>query len=97
MVSDLGGAGDSFNRLQEMVGEEREKASARARVTGGSIDVPDLMMKEAEQEALAGQALEEFITNETGGGSDTRRALPDRSDERAPDSAPWLRADTKKH
>ncbi len=97
MVSDLGGAGDSFNRLQEMVGEEREKASARARVAGGSIDVTDLKMKVAEQEALAGQALEEFLTNETGGDSDTRRALPDRSDERVPDPAPWLRADTQKH
>ncbi len=97
MVSDLGGAGDSFNRLQEMVGEEREKASARARVAGGSIDASDLAMKEAEQEALAGQALEEFLTDEIGGDPKARLALPDHSDERVPAPAPWLRADGKKH
>ena len=32
MVGELGSANDSFNRLQEMVEEERDKASARARV-----------------------------------------------------------------
>ena len=94
MVSDLGGAGDSFNRLRDMVEEEREKASARARVSGGSIDASDLAMKEAEQDALAGQALEEFLANETGGDSGARLSLPELSEERELVPAPWLRADS---
>lgn len=96
MVSDLGGAGDSFNRLQEMVGEEHEKASARARVAGGSIDASDLAMKEAEQDALAGQALEEFLTDETGGDARIHLALPNLSEDPVPVPAPWLRADGEK-
>jgi len=86
MVSDLGGAGDSFSRLQEMVEEEREKAAARARVAIGSVDARDLAIKEAEQDALADQALEEFLALE---GADERgllRALPDLTEAREPAS-----------
>ena len=84
MVSDLGGAGDSFNRLQEMVAEEREKASARARVAGGSLDASDLALKEAEQQALAEQALEEFLANEGTDDPGPPLALPDLTDDREP-------------
>jgi hypothetical protein len=63
-------------------------------VSGGSIDASDLAMKEAEQDALAGQALEEFLANETGGDSGARLSLPDLSEERQPVPAPWLRADS---
>jgi hypothetical protein len=77
LISDLGGAGDSFNRLQEMVSEEREKASARARVAGGNLDASDLAMKEAEQQALAEQALEEFLASERTDDPVPPLALPD--------------------
>ena len=62
MVDELGGAGDTLNRLHEMVEEEREKASGRARVATGGLDLQDLEIKESEQRALAEQALEEFLT-----------------------------------
>mgnify|MGYP006234142609 CR=1 FL=1 len=39
MISEIGGAGDTLNRLEEMVTEEREKAKGRARVAKDSIDV----------------------------------------------------------
>lgn len=78
MVSEIGGAGDSFDRLREMVGEEREKASARARVASGTVSASELRLKEAEQVALAQQALQEFLSTEADGGP--RLALPDHSE-----------------
>jgi phage shock protein A len=84
MVSDLGGAGDSLNRLHEMVGEEREKAAARARVAGGRVDASDLAIKEAEQDALAEQALEEFLSDDETDDPGPPLALPDLTNEREP-------------
>jgi len=49
-----------LNRLQEIVRTEQEKAGGRARVARDSMNMPDLAMKEAEQKAMAGQALAEF-------------------------------------
>ncbi len=95
MVGDLGDAGDSFNRLKEMVGEEREKAASRARVAGGSIAASDLALKEAEQDALAGQALEEFLAGEADGDPGARLALPNLSKDPEPVPVPWPRADEK--
>jgi phage shock protein A len=63
MVGNLGTPGDSLNRLEEMVGEEREKAMARSRVAGSSISGTDFAAREVEQEALAAQALAEFLAN----------------------------------
>lgn len=60
MISEIGGAGDTLNRLQEMVEEERELAAGRARVARDSLDVPDLDTQELEQNALAEQALANF-------------------------------------
>lgn len=77
MVSDLGGTGDSFNRLQEMVSEEREKAAARARVAGDGLDAEDLAAKEAEQDALAEQALQDFLSSEPEDEPELPPALPD--------------------
>ena len=94
MVSGLGAAGDSFNRLQDMVEEEREKASARARVAGESIDAGDLAVKEAEQAALAGQALAEFFASETDAHTTVPLALPDHS--QAPVFVPDLTTDKAK-
>jgi phage shock protein A len=60
MVTDLGGSGDTLNRLEEMVSEERHKAAGRVRVAVDSLDLKDVHIREAEQGALAEQALAAF-------------------------------------
>src|SRR2546427_652295 len=57
MISEIGGSGDTLNRLHGMVEEEREKASGRARVARDSLHAADIDMQEHEQKALADQAL----------------------------------------
>ena len=64
MISQIGGAGDTLNRLHTMVEEERERAAGRARIARDSLNVADLNMKEAEQKALAEQALADFAAKE---------------------------------
>jgi phage shock protein A len=64
MISQIGGAGDTLDRLHNMVEEERERASGRARIARDSLNVGDLNMKEAEQKALADQALADFAAKE---------------------------------
>src|SRR5690349_12820959 len=56
MVTQIGGAGETLDRLHEMVEEEREKASGRLRVARDSMDTTHVHLKEAEQQALADQA-----------------------------------------
>ena len=65
MISEIGGAGDTLNRLEEMVAEERDKAKGRARVAKDSIDTAELSEMEAERAALEELALAEFAA-ETG-------------------------------
>jgi phage shock protein A len=60
MISSIGGSGDTINRLEEYLSERRDKAAGRARVAGSSIDTSQVELKEAEQSALADQALAEF-------------------------------------
>jgi hypothetical protein len=60
MVTELGGSGDTLNRLEGMVQEERYKAAGRVRVAVDSLDLHDVHVRQAEQEALAEQALAEF-------------------------------------
>lgn len=60
MVTDLGGSGDNLNRLDAMVQEERYKAAGRVRVAVDSLDMHDVHLREAEQHALAEQALAQF-------------------------------------
>ena len=60
MVTDLGSSGDTLNRLEEMVAEERHKAAGRVRVAVDSLDMRDVHIREAEQSALAEQALAAF-------------------------------------
>ena len=60
MVSQMGGSGDNLNRLEAMVEEERYKAAGRVRVAVDSLDTNDIHVREAEQNALAEQALLEF-------------------------------------
>ncbi|HOX39327.1 MAG TPA: PspA/IM30 family protein [Candidatus Brocadiia bacterium] len=64
MVSTLGGSGDTLDRLQTMVEEEREKAAGRARVARDSMDMKSVALKEAEEAALADQALADFAASE---------------------------------
>ena len=64
MVTEIGGSGDTLNRLHEMVEEERTKASGRARVARDSMDMGEVDMKAAEMDALADQALADFAARE---------------------------------
>ena len=64
MIGQIGGSGDTLNRLHDMVEEERTKAAGRARVAKDSIDMSEVNMKESEQNALADQALADFAARE---------------------------------
>jgi len=64
MISNIGGSGDTLNRLHEMVEEERTKAAGRARVARDAMDMSDIRLKESEQNALADQALADFAAAE---------------------------------
>ncbi|CAN5846787.1 hypothetical protein BH11PLA1_BH11PLA1_14440 [soil metagenome] len=64
MISQIGGSGDTLNRLHEMVQEEKERAGGRARVARDSMNMQDVYLKDAEQQALADQALADFAAAE---------------------------------
>lgn len=60
MINEIGGAGDTLNRLEEMVREEKDKAKGRARVARDSIDTTDLEQIESERSAMEELALADF-------------------------------------
>ncbi len=60
MISEIGGSGDTLDRVEGYLEERRDKAAGKARVAADSIDTEKFEMKEAEQEALAEMALTEF-------------------------------------
>lgn len=60
MITQIGGSGDTLNRVEEYLNERRDKAAGRARVAASSIDIKEVELKEEEQKALAEQALAEF-------------------------------------
>jgi phage shock protein A len=64
MITSIGGYGDTLDRLQTMVEEERAKAGVRARVARDSMDMSGIQLKESEQNALADQALADFAAKE---------------------------------
>ena len=64
MITSIGGSGDTLDRLHKMVEEEREVAAGRARVARDSLSTSDFTMQEAEQRALADQALADFAAKE---------------------------------
>lgn len=64
MVSSIGGSGDTLDRLSNMVEDERNKAAGRARIARDSMDMSSVQLKEAEQKALADQALADFAARE---------------------------------
>lgn len=77
MVTDIGGSGDTLNRLEAMVNEERYKAAGKVRVAVDSLDMHDVHIKEAEQGALAEQALAQFEARETAQlGSSSAQTVP---------------------
>jgi phage shock protein A len=64
LIGDIDGNGASLSRLEEMVGEEREKATARARVAQSEAGMLGTQMSEAAEAALAETALEEFLSGQ---------------------------------
>ena len=60
MITSVGGSGDTLSRVEEYLTERRDKAAGRARVAGSSVDTSQIELMEAEQAALADQALSEF-------------------------------------
>jgi len=60
MIGEIGGSGDTLNRLEEMVREEKDEAAGRARVAKDSIDTTELKEIEAEQDAMEDMALADF-------------------------------------
>lgn len=81
MISTIGGSGDTLDRLQTMVEDERTKAAGRARVARDSMDMAGVQLKEAEQTALADQALADFAAKEgialdLVSGADSTKASP---------------------
>lgn len=60
MINEIGGAGDTLNRLEVMVREEKEKAQGRARVAKDSINTADLAEMETERAAMEELALADF-------------------------------------
>jgi phage shock protein A len=64
MIGTIGGSGDTLNRLESMVKEERDKAAGRARVAKDSLDFSGVKVQESEQKALASQALADFAAKE---------------------------------
>ena len=75
MITSIGGSGDTLNRLQTMVQEEKSKAAGRVRVAHDGLDSSGVLLKEAEQQALADQALADFAARE-GIALDASPALP---------------------
>ncbi|MEW6336335.1 MAG: PspA/IM30 family protein [Acidobacteriota bacterium] len=60
MISSIGGSGDTLNRVEEYLTERRDQAAGKARVASTTIDSSKVELMEAEQQALADQALTEF-------------------------------------
>ena len=64
MITSIGSSGETLDRLHNIVEEERSKAAGRARVARDTMDTSGVMVKEAEQKALADQALADFAARE---------------------------------
>jgi phage shock protein A len=60
MITEIGGSGDTLARVEEYLTERRDMAAGRARVAASTIDTTEVELMEAEQQALADQALAEF-------------------------------------
>jgi phage shock protein A len=79
MITQIGGSGDTLQRLQSMVEEERERAAGAARVARDTLDTSGVGLKEAEHKALEEQALADFAAAE--GISLSSQTAPAKTDE----------------
>lgn len=77
MVTNLGGSGDTLNRLESMIQDERYRAAGRVRVAVDSLDLHDVHLKEAEQKALADQALAEFEAQQSPYALESKTSAPE--------------------
>jgi hypothetical protein len=73
LIIQIGGAGDTLTRLQEMVEQEREKAAGKARIARDTLNTGYTVLQEREQKALEEQALADFVVS-AGIGGETRVA-----------------------
>jgi phage shock protein A len=64
MITKIGSSGETLDRLHNIVEEERTKAAGRVRVARDTLDTSGAQVKEAEQKALADQALADFAAKE---------------------------------
>lgn len=64
MITNIGSSGETLDRLHNIVEEERSKAAGRVRVARDTLDTSGIQVKEAEQKALADQALADFAAKE---------------------------------
>ena len=62
MIAERGGSGDTLNRLESIVEEQREKAAGRARVAKDSFEMSEVDLKETEQNAMADMALADLAS-----------------------------------
>lgn len=60
MITEIGGSGDTLDRVEGYLQERRDKAMGRARVASSEVKIDNFELKEAEQQALAEMALSEF-------------------------------------
>jgi phage shock protein A len=64
MINEIGGSGDTLNRLEEIIEEERTEAAGRARVAKDSLDTSEITAMANEQAALEDLALADFAAAE---------------------------------
>jgi phage shock protein A len=64
MINEIGGSGDTLNRLEEIIEDERTEAAGRARVAKDSVDTSEIKAMAVEQEALEDLALADFAAAE---------------------------------
>lgn len=64
MVTNIGGSGDTLDRLSEMVQDERNKAAGKARVARDTLNTTEFAVQESEHKALADLALADFAAQE---------------------------------
>jgi len=64
MITSIGSSGETLDRLHNIVEEERSKAAGRVRVARDTLDTSGVIVKDAEQKALADQALADFAAKE---------------------------------
>ena len=64
LVTSVGGTGETLNRLEQMIEEQRSNAAATNRVAREELNIGDVRAREVEQKALADQALADFAARE---------------------------------